>query len=113
VQSGRIVKFNNIEEIFSLKEALKSYIAAAIRAEESGLKVELKKNPEQIPEELLQEFALDPAFEAAFSALTLGRQRGYIIHFSQAKQSQTRIGRIQKCKTLIFNGKGLNDDYKC
>jgi uncharacterized protein YdeI (YjbR/CyaY-like superfamily) len=109
VQSGRIIKFNNVEEIIALKEILKMFLSDAIAAEESGKKVELTKNPEPMPEELLQEFEQDPAFETAFFALTLGRQRGYIIHFSQPKQAQTRIGRIQKCKSLIFSGKGLND----
>lgn len=74
-------------------------------------KVEFKKNPEPIPNELLEAFEQDPAFKKAFYALTAGRQRGYIIHFSQPKQSQTRIGRIEKYKEQIFNGIGLNDKY--
>jgi uncharacterized protein YdeI (YjbR/CyaY-like superfamily) len=71
--------------------------------------VEFKKNPEPIPPELIQAFEADPAFKKAFYALTPGRQRGYTIHFSQPKQEQTRIGRIEKCKEQIFNGVGLND----
>lgn len=111
LQSDRIVKFQTIEEIEKQKNVLKSYISEAIAIEESGRKVEFKKNPEPIPDELIQAFEVEPAFKKAFFALTPGRQRGYIIHFSQPKQIQTRIGRIEKYKAQIFNGVGLNDKY--
>ena len=109
LQSDRILKFTDIAEIEKIKEIIKSYIIEAIAIEESGKKVEFKKNPEPIPPELIQAFEADPAFKKAFYALTPGRQRGYTIHFSQPKQEQTRIGRIEKCKEQIFNGVGLND----
>jgi len=113
LQSDRIVRFTKTTDIVKLKAVLKSYIKEAIAIEESGKKVEFKKNLEPIPDELLQVFEDDPAFKKAFYALTLGRQRGYIIHFSQPKQPQRRIGRIEKYKEQIFNGVGLNDKYKC
>lgn len=111
LQSDRIVKFTKIDEIIRSKEILKEYILEAIAIEETGAKVEFKKELEPIPDELLQAFDDDPAFEKAFYNLTFGRQRGYIIYFSKSKQSQTRIGRIQKYKEQIFNGVGLNDKY--
>lgn len=113
LQSDRIVKFTNVDEIKKLKDVLKSYVLEAVAIEESGKKVVFKKHPEPIPDELLQAFENDPAFKKAFHALTPGRQRGYIIHFSQPKQSQTRISRIEKYKEHIFNGIGLNDKYNC
>lgn len=113
LQSDRIVKFTNVKDIEKAKDVLKEYVLEAIEIEESGKKVEFKKNPESIPDELLEAFKQDPAFKQAFYALTAGRQRGYIIHFSQPKQSQTRIGRIEKYKEQIFNGIGLNDKYSC
>lgn len=112
IQSDRIIKFTNTKDIVSVKDVLKTYVLEAIAIAESGKKVELVKNPEPIPDELLKAFEEDPAFKKSFYALTPGRQRGYVIHFSQPKQSQTRIGRIEKCKKLIFNGIGLNDKYK-
>ena len=111
LQSDRIIKFTNVKEIEKIKDVLKEYVLEAIVIEESGKKVEFKKNPEPIPDELLEAFEQDSAFKKAFYALTAGRQRGYIIHFSQPKQSQTRIGRIEKYKEQIFNGIGLNDKY--
>ena len=113
LQSDRIVTFTKTSEIKKIEKVLKSYIKEAINIEEQGKKVEFKKNPEPIPEELFQVFEQDPAFKKAFYALTPGRQRGYIIHFSQPKQSQTRIGRIEKYKQQILDGVGLNDKYSC
>ncbi|MCC5929120.1 MAG: DUF1801 domain-containing protein [Cyclobacteriaceae bacterium] len=111
IQSARIIKFTRADEIRKLKDVLKSYVLEAIDIEKSGNKVETVKNPEPVPDELLQAFEDDPAFESAFYALTPGRQRGYIIHFSQPKQVQTRTGRIEKYKAQIFNGVGLHDKY--
>ncbi|MDX2305644.1 MAG: DUF1801 domain-containing protein [Microscillaceae bacterium] len=113
LQSDRIIRFTNTDDIIKLKDTLREYILEAITIEESGAKVEFKKNPEPLPDELLKAFEEDPAFEKAFNSLTLGRQRGYIIHFSQPKQTQTRVGRIQKHKEQIFKGIGLNDKYSC
>lgn len=113
LQSDRIVKFTNFNDIEQVKDVLKEYVLEAIELEKSGRKVEFKKNPEPLPIELLEAFENDTAFEKAFYSLTAGRQRGYIIHFSQPKQSQTRIGRIEKFKEQIFKGIGLNDKYSC
>ncbi len=113
LQSDRNIKFINADDIKKLKSVIKSYILEAIAIEESGKKVEFKKNPEPIPDELLQVFEDDLAFKKAFYGLTPGRQRGDIIHFSQPKQSKTRMGRNEKYKQQIFNGVGLNDKYSC
>ena len=56
---------------------------------------------------IVQSFSL----KKAFFALTPGRQKGYVLHFSEAKQSKTRLSRIEKCINLILQGKGLNDEY--
>lgn len=109
LQSDRIIRFTDKAKVSELKEVLQAYIREAIVLEESGQKVVFKKNPEPMPDELLQAFEEDPGLKKAFEALTPGRQRGYIIHFSQPKQSQTRISRIEKCKQRIFDGLGMQD----
>lgn len=110
-QSGRIIRFTDIEQIDRLEPVLKTYLAEAIAIEKAGLKVEFKKITEfAIPEELEQKFAQDPEFKAAFKALTPGRQRGYLIHYSGAKQFKTRISRIEKSMPRVFEGKGMLDD---
>jgi uncharacterized protein YdeI (YjbR/CyaY-like superfamily) len=111
LQSDRIIRFTRLEEIKKLESTLKSYISEAISIEENGQKVTFQKNPEPIPEELLQVFEQDAILKKAFYALTPGRQRGYIIYFSQPKVPQTRMGRIEKYRQQILNGIGINDKY--
>jgi uncharacterized protein YdeI (YjbR/CyaY-like superfamily) len=113
VQVTRQIRFTNVKEIIELENVLKSYIYEAIEVEKSGLKATLKTTAEfDMPEELQTKLDEDPTFKNAFYALTPGRQRGYILHFSQPKQSKTRVERIEKCLPLIFNAKGLQDDYQ-
>jgi uncharacterized protein YdeI (YjbR/CyaY-like superfamily) len=108
-QAARRIPFTNVREIVAMERVLKAYIREAIEAEKAGLKVNLKKNPEPIPEELQNKLDEFPALKTAFEALTPGRQRGYILYFSAAKQSKTRESRVEKCMPQILNGKGLDD----
>ena len=108
-QAARVIRFTAVEDINKLENDLKLYIAEAIELEQSGKKVQFKKNPEPVPEELEQMMDENPALQQAFYALTPGRQRGYILHFSQPKQSKTRFSRIEKCTPKILAGKGFHD----
>jgi uncharacterized protein YdeI (YjbR/CyaY-like superfamily) len=92
-----------------METILKAYIYEAIEVEKAGLKVEKKQKEFTIPEELQNKFNEMPSLKTAFEALTPGRQRAYIFHFSQPKQSKTRESRIEKCLPKILDGKGLND----
>ena len=110
VQAARQIRFTGVREIVKMKPILKAYINEAIEAEKAGLKVKLKKTTEfKMPEEFKNKLAEIPALKTAFSALTPGRQRGYILYFSQPKQSKTRESRVGKCMQQILNGKGLDD----
>lgn len=110
VQTGRQMRFTNISEIKKLEKTIKEYIFESIEAEKAGLKVQLKKTSDyEIPEELELKFKEDEDFKAAFENLTPGRQRGYLLHFAQPKQSKTREDRIEKNSKRIFMGKGLTD----
>jgi uncharacterized protein YdeI (YjbR/CyaY-like superfamily) len=110
-QVALIIKFTNPLKITEQKEILKSYILQAIEIEKTGQKVESKKNREPVPDELLHKFEELPELQKAFYALTPGKQRGYIIYFSQPKQPQSKINRIEKCIPMILDGKGLHDKY--
>jgi uncharacterized protein YdeI (YjbR/CyaY-like superfamily) len=89
---------------------LKAYIYEAIEVEKAGLKVNFKKATEFIiPEEFQNKLDKIPALKTAFDALTPGRQRAYMLHFSAPKQSKTRESRVEKCIQQILNGKGLDD----
>lgn len=110
VQSARQIRFTDKKQIADLKAVIKAYIFEAIEVEKAGLEVKMKRTSEyQMPEELIQAFEKDLEFKTAFYSLTPGRQRGYLLHFSNAKQSKTRYSRIEKYKFKILNGKGYND----
>ena len=109
-QGGRVVKFTGVREITRLEPMLKEYIREAVEVEKAGLKVNYKEISEyELPEELQQKLNELPALKTAFDALTPGRRKGYIIYFSQPKQSQTRASRIEKSIPQILIGKGLHD----
>jgi uncharacterized protein YdeI (YjbR/CyaY-like superfamily) len=109
-QGGRWINFTNVREIVEMETVLKAYIHEAIEAEKAGLEVKYKKTSDFIiPEEFQNKLDEIPALKAAFKALTPGRQRGYIIYFSAAKQSKTRESRVEKCMPQILSGEGLND----
>ena len=110
VQAARQARFTNVREIVKMKTILKAYIEEAIKVEKAGLQVTYKKTSEfEMPEEFRKKLREMPALKTAFEALTPGRQRGYLLYFSGAKQSQTREARIEKCVDQILDGKGLND----
>lgn len=109
-QAQRQIRFTNVQEIVEMEAILNAYINGAIEVEKSGLEVNFKKTTEfNIPEELQKKFDEIPELKTAFEGLTPGRQRAYILYFSQAKQSKTRESRIEKYMQQILNGKGLND----
>ena len=110
VQSVRQIRFTNIEEIVEMAATLKAYIYEAIEVEKAGLKVEFKKAEEfAVSDEFQYKLDRIPALKTAFEALTPGRQRGYLLYFSQARQSKTREARVEKYMPQILNGKGLDD----
>lgn len=109
-QVSKLIKFRNIEEVKNLTEVIKAYVFEAIEIEKAGLKVETKKNSDdQIPDELLAAFEKDEKLKQAFQSLTPGRRRAYYLHFGGAKQSKTRVSRIEKYRNRILNGKGFHD----
>lgn len=106
---ARLFRFTHMDEVRKLKPVIKAYVAEAIELEKAGRKVELPDDDIVFPEELVAKMAEDADFAAAFEALTPGRQRGYAIHFSGAKQAATRMARIEKHAPRILKGKGMHD----
>ncbi|SFU52473.1 Uncharacterized conserved protein YdeI, YjbR/CyaY-like superfamily, DUF1801 family [Pustulibacterium marinum] len=105
----RFAKFTTIETLLEKENLLMAYVKEAIAIEKKGLKVEKPTITETIPEELLAKFQQQPVLEKAFYNLTPGRQRGYLIYFTGAKQSATRENRIEKYTAHILSGKGFHD----
>jgi len=104
------MRFTGIEEIKKNEKVILAYLKEAIDVEKSGIKPVMKNTDQyETPEEWRLTLKKNPKLKKAFDALTPGRQRGYLLHFSQPKQSTTRFSRIEKCVALIMAGKGLND----
>jgi uncharacterized protein YdeI (YjbR/CyaY-like superfamily) len=107
-QSAMRLEFTSEAQI--TKTVLKSYVKQAIAVEKAGLTVDFKAKRElELPDELTQILQKDRKLAKAFNALTPGRQRAYVLHFTGAKQSQTRTARIEKCIPNILAGLGMND----
>lgn len=110
VQAARQMRFTSVEQVIELEPIIRATVAEAMAVEEAGLTVTFKDTAEfDMPAELQSKFDADPAFRNAFEALTPGRQRGYLLYFSGAKQSKTRTSRIEKHMPRIFEGLGLHD----
>jgi uncharacterized protein YdeI (YjbR/CyaY-like superfamily) len=110
VQAARQIRFTNLREIVARERTLKAYIYEAIEVEKAGLQVPLKKVSEfPVAEEFQKKLNKMPSLKKAFEALTPGRQRAYLLHFSAPKQSKTREARVEKYLQQILDGKGLND----
>ncbi|UOE49410.1 DUF1801 domain-containing protein [Mucilaginibacter sp. SMC90] len=110
VQAARQIRFTHVEEVTAQRNILKAYIYEAIEVEKAGLKVNLKKTEDfAVADEFQSKLNSIPALKVAFEALTPGRQKAYLLHFSQPKQSSTREARVEKWMPQILNGKGLND----
>jgi uncharacterized protein YdeI (YjbR/CyaY-like superfamily) len=110
VQAARQLRFTSLGEIIKQKALIKSYIKEAIEIEKQGIKVELKKTTEyKVPEEFETALHEMEDLKKAFYQLTPGRQRGYLLYFSSAKQAKTRNERIEKYIPQILKGKGLDD----
>lgn len=110
VQAARQIRFTALSQIIKRTPTLTKYIFEAVRVEMSGAKVPMKKTKQfKVVEELQNKFEQDQPFKAAFERLTPGRQRGYLLYFSSAKQSKTRESRIEKSMPHIFAGKGFDE----
>jgi len=111
VQAARQLRFTRANEITGMKATIRAYLYEAIEVEKAGLKVKLKKTAEfPMPEEFKKKLDKRPALEKAFYSLTPGRQRGYLLHFSQPKMAKTREARVEKAIPQILKGLGLDDD---
>lgn len=109
-QEFRYVKLTSVEQIAALEPVLRASILEAVEVERLGLKVPVVKPDDlAVPDELQQLFSAETDVKTAFEALTPGRQKAYLIHFADARQSATRVARIQKYLPRIRMGKGMTD----
>ncbi len=110
VQAARQIRFSTAGEVGLLNSVVRAYVLEAMAVEAAGLQVAFKAAPDPVPEELQRRLVADPDLARAFGALTPGRQRGYVLHFTAPKQARTREARVEKCLPRILAGKGLEDE---
>ena len=109
-QAMRQLRFSGLNEIAESEALVSSFVDKAIQAERAGLEVDFSEKDALVyPDELQALFDRDPSFTEAFEKLTPGRRRGYVLHFSDARRSGTRVSRIEKCRPMIMAGKGLQE----
>lgn len=108
-QAARVIRFTDADTIVKLQPALRKLIQEAVQVEKDGKTYSFAESPEPLPVELEEMLQQDEELRTAFHKLTPGRQRGYIIFISGAKQSATRISRILKYRDKILMGKGIMD----
>ena len=110
VQAARQIRFTSLADIKKHRATVTAYIREAIAVEKSGAKVKMKSAAQfDVPDEFQRRLDDDPALAEAFHALTPGRQKGYLLHFTGAKQSATRAARVEKHVPRILKGLGLDD----
>lgn len=110
VQASRQIRFVDTDEVLERESDIRSFTAQAIANEAAGLEVPMKDTDDfEMVEEFAERLASMPELAEAFEALTPGRQRAYLLHFSGAKQSKTRSARVDRNVERILAGKGLND----
>jgi uncharacterized protein YdeI (YjbR/CyaY-like superfamily) len=106
--AGRVMKFTSAKEIRAKAATIEAYVREAIAVAKAGLRMAPKKTSDYpVPGELTARLRKDKRFKRAFEALTPGRQRSYLYHFGAAKQSATRVARIEKAMPAIFEGRGF------
>jgi uncharacterized protein YdeI (YjbR/CyaY-like superfamily) len=105
---GRQLRLENVQDIIKKRSIIKKFIKESISTEALAT-TKSEAAPAIIVEELNSIFKKNTTFQKAFESLTPGRQRGYLIYFSGAKQAETRIARIEKYTKQIMCGKGLTD----
>ncbi len=107
-RTARRLEFTDAAQVDA--RAVRSFVRQAVALEEAGRSAERPAKPELVlPEELARALDADRALRDAFQALTPGRQRSYVIHVEGAKQSKTRVARIERCRAGILAGKGMNE----
>jgi uncharacterized protein YdeI (YjbR/CyaY-like superfamily) len=110
-RSALRLEFRSVADVNDARTTLAALAKDAIRVEDAGLSVPKRDPDDDGPycEELEWTLGTDPGFRDAWERLTPGRRRGWVLHFNGAKQSKTRVSRIERATPLILEGFGMHD----
>jgi uncharacterized protein YdeI (YjbR/CyaY-like superfamily) len=110
-RSALRLEFRSVADITTRKRMIAALVNDAIRVEQAGLSLPERDPADEdpYPYELVMTLDADPGLRAAWERLTPGRRRGWLLHFSGAKQSKTRFARIERATPQILEGFGMHD----
>lgn len=106
-RSARRIEITSVDDVRRLAGTISDYVAEAIRVEDRRLSVPAAELV--LVDELRRALDDDAALSEAFAQLTPGRQREYNLHVGGAKQTETRVSRVEQCRQRILAAKGLRD----
>lgn len=108
-QTPGIIRFTDVVQVSAMEQVVRSYLQQLMVHAETGTKPPKVERKIDMPDELTEALDADPELAEAFDALTPGRQKSYMFNLNQAKQSATRVKRIERFREKIFAGKGAMD----
>jgi uncharacterized protein YdeI (YjbR/CyaY-like superfamily) len=101
-----MIRFTAVGQVGERAPVIRAYLRRLMDHAEAGTKPPKVDREIDMPEELIEALDADPELAEAFQALTPGRQRSYMFDLNQARQSATRVARIEKFRERIIAGKG-------
>jgi uncharacterized protein YdeI (YjbR/CyaY-like superfamily) len=101
-----MIRFTAVGQAAEKEPVIRAYLRRLMDHAEAGTKPEKADREIDMPDELTEALDADPELAEAFQALTPGRQKSYLFALNQAKQSATRVARIEKFRGHILAGKG-------
>lgn len=110
-RSALRLEFRSVADVTAAKRTIAALVKDAIRVEQAGLSLPTRASDDAgpYPQELGILLDSDPALRDAWERLTPGRRRGWLLHFNAAKQSKTRVARIERATPRILEGFGMHD----
>jgi uncharacterized protein YdeI (YjbR/CyaY-like superfamily) len=105
-QTPSMIRFTAVGQVGGMEPVIRAYLRQSMDYAEAGTKPPKLERELDMPDELIEALDADPELAEAFQALTPGRQRSYLFSLNAAKQSATRVVRIEKFRGRIFAGKG-------
>jgi uncharacterized protein YdeI (YjbR/CyaY-like superfamily) len=111
-RSARRLEFRSVADVTSAMRTIEALVRDAVRVEEAGLSVPERAATDDgpYPPEFEMLLEANTALRGAWGRLTPGRRRGWLLHFNGAKQSKTRVARIERAAPRISEGLGMHDE---
>lgn len=105
-RNASIIRITDTAQVAEREPVIRAYLSELMGYAEAGVKPPKIVEELELPDELVEALDADSDLAEAFHALTPGRQKSYVINLNGAKQSATRIARIEKFRDKIIAGKG-------